>query len=101
MKTEWQINVDFQNARQQAQRLDDIANDIERGVVRRMEQTHDRIRTSWRGDNANLYLGKQSKVANEIRQTAAELHSIANDIRTIAQAVYEAEMRALAIIQQH
>ena len=73
MKTSGEIRFDFQNAMQQARKLDELADSIERRVV--------------------------GKLQGQIRQTARSLRSTAEDIRRIARRIYEAEMRALEIAQ--
>ena len=40
---------------------------------------------------------KEGQLQNDIEQTARALNEIADDIRRIAQRVYDAEMRAYAI----
>jgi uncharacterized protein YukE len=57
------------------------------------------LSASWKGDNAKAYIGKGSRLQENIRGTAGELRSIAAEIRTIAKRIYDAEMAALAIAE--
>lgn len=99
MKTSGEIRFDFQNAMQQARKLDELADSIERRVVGKLDETSQSVHAAWKGDSASRYLRKTGELQGQIRQTARSLRSTAEDIRRIARRIYEAEMRALEIAQ--
>ena len=101
MKTQWEIQMDFQNAMTQAQHLDGIADNIEYNVLRRLDQADAQIQVSWKGDNAQRYRSKQLQLRQNTAKTVAELRTIAGEIRSIAQSFYNTEMAALAAIDSH
>lgn len=99
MKCSSEIRFDFQNAMQQAQKLDELANDIDRRVANKLDETVQSVHAAWKGDSATLYIGKTQELRRQVQQTARTLRDTAEDIRRIARRIYEAEVRALEIAQ--
>lgn len=97
MKSSSEIRFDFQNAMEQAKKLDTLADNIERRVVNRLDETSQSVHAAWKGDSASRYLYKTQELQRQIRQTARTLRDTAQDIRRIARRIHEAEMRALEI----
>lgn len=100
MKSSREIHFDFQNAMDQAKRLDSLADSIDRRAAGKLEDAAQIVHTAWKGDSAARYIRKVQELHGQVRQTARELRDVAEDIRRIARRVYEAEMRALAIAQR-
>ena len=100
MKSSSEIRFDFQNAMEQARKLDSLADNIERRVSNKLEETAQNIHSAWKGDSATRYIGKDQVLQQQTRQTARTLRDTAEDIRRIARRIYEAEMRALEIAQR-
>lgn len=100
MKSGGEIRVDFQNAMRQAKSLEDLADDIDRRVVNRLDEGAQNVHAAWRGDSAARYIGKTQELQRQVRQTARTLRDTAGDIRKIARRIYEAEMRALEIARK-
>ena len=100
MRTSSEIYFDFTNARRQADRLDSLADKLSRQTVKGMEQTTQSASQAWTGDNGSKYVQKGADLKNQINETVTELRSVAADIRSAAQRVYNAEMEALRIAQQ-
>lgn len=100
MKSDNEIRIDFQNALEQARRLDSIADRLDRRVAGKLEETTQGIHAAWKSDSASLYLGKNQELQRQIRQTGKRLRAAAEEIRKIARQIYEAEMRALEIARQ-
>ena len=100
MKSSTQIRFDFENARQQADRLDELASDMERQVLRKMCDSGQQLRSAWTGESANRFVVKQSELQEKIRSTLCALREIADEIRRIAKRVYDAEMQAYYIASQ-
>ncbi|MBQ9991569.1 MAG: hypothetical protein IJP31_11635 [Lachnospiraceae bacterium] len=94
------IIFNFQKAKRQADELDQIASNISKMASSEFGETMQNIARNWKGEKANAYLAKGSILQEDMKSTAGFLHKIAAEIREIAQRIYEAEMRALAIAQE-
>ena len=70
---------------------------MRRVSIRWRQTSINNLSSAWTGANARLFLRKEGQLQNDIEQTARALNEIADDIRRIAQRVYDAEMRAYAI----
>lgn len=101
MKSQWEIEMDFENAKIQSLRLECIADDIERNVLRSLDRTDGQINANWKGTNAQLYRSKQLLLRDKATRTVQELRLIAQEIRRIAHNIYNTEMAALAIVKDH
>lgn len=97
MATRASIEFDFKQALSQADRIDEIADNLGNLAKVKFDGTMQNLAANWKGDNASLYLGKGERLQDNMSKTSGELHSIASDIRTVARRLYEAEMRALEI----
>lgn len=97
MASRSKIQFDFNQAKKQAGKIDDIADNLSGLSQKKLESAMQTLSVNWKGANASAYLAKGGRLQTEINKTALELHSIASDIRTIAQRVYDAEMEAVRI----
>lgn len=97
MKSEYQIKFDFENAKAQAARLEELAAWLSAEVAGAMDDNAQQLHAAWTGENATIYLRKQDELKEEIDCTANTLRAIASDIKSIARQIYNAEMAALAI----
>lgn len=97
MKSEYQIKFDWDNAKAQAARLEELAAWLSAEVVGAMDDNAQQLHAAWTGENATTYLRKQDELKEEINCTANTLRAIASDIKSIARQIYNAEMAALAI----
>ena len=97
MATREAIEFDFRKALGQSDKIDEIANQLNRLSGTEFESTMQNVSAGWKGENASLYLSKGSALQGKIGGTAKELYGVASDIRTIAKRIYDAEMAALAI----
>lgn len=100
MKNRNTIRLNFNRAKQQADRLEEIGNEIRRMANKDYEDTLNGISAAWKGENANAYLSKARNLQNNIIGTGDDLIAVANEIRRKAQRVYNAEMEALRIAEQ-
>ena len=100
MATRESIEFNFKQARRQADQLDNIADNLNGLAKDKLYDSMQTLSQNWRGENANAYLAKGNALQGEISSSASELHSIAADIRTIAQNIYNAEMEALRIAEE-
>lgn len=100
MKTRWEIEFDFEQARRRAAELEEIASDISQISRRDIENAKTDLAGAWKGESAQLFRQKTEKLQEDIRETAKELDAIAIAIREIAGKMYAAEMEALRIATQ-
>lgn len=94
------IEFDFHKAKAQADRLDAVADQLNRLSDHKFGGTMQHLSANWKGENASLYLSKGGKLQGQMNETARELHNIASDIRAVAERIYRAEMEALRIAEQ-
>lgn len=94
------IKIDFAAANAQAQRLEDIADEIRRMTNVRMKNTMDQMSANWKGGSASAYFAKAETLQSDILKTAVQLESVAKSIRSTARRIYEAEQTALRLAEQ-
>lgn len=101
-KSRWQIYMDLQKARNQADKLEEAARSI-RGESRRFETCRAEVRQAWEGDNAARFTNKMGMVSQDLEKIAKRLDETAGIIRRNAKRMYDAEMEAkrLAEIRSH
>ena len=95
--SEQTILMNFQEANRQAGRLEEIAADIMNVSDRDLEEEIRTISVSWKGENADAFVGKTNMIKDKTKKSAQDLQKIAKTIRTIAKNTYDAEMRATEI----
>lgn len=94
------IEFDFKKAKEQAEKLDEVAERLNRLSNKSFSATMQQLSSVWKGENATLYLDKGDSLQEKMNATARELQNIASDIRAVARRMYEAEMNALRIAQE-
>lgn len=94
------IKIDFAAANAQAQRLEEVAEEIRRMANDRMKNTMAQMSANWKGDSAAAYFAKAEKLQSDILKTAGNLESIARSIRSTARRIYDAEREALRLAEQ-
>lgn len=99
MISEATIMMNYTRAKQQADRLNEIASKVERLSTENMQRTLQGVSSDWKGDNASAFLNKGNKLQGDLRATAGEIRNAATALRTSAKRIYDAEMAALAIAQ--
>lgn len=97
--TQNEILFDYSQAIKQASKLDEIARKLDRLASDKMENTVGSLRSAWQSDSSQQYYNKVGKVQGDMRATAGKIKTIAQSIRTTADAVKRAEQRALEIAQ--
>ena len=100
MKTAWQIEFDFGQARQQAGQLEEIAQRLTALANNRVRSAQEELPSYWTGRCADLFRNKQEELRSNLLSTARVLQEQAVTIRTIARRLYEAERAALEIAQR-
>jgi len=93
------IIMNFKSAMAQADKLDTIADRLNKLNNSEFEQILNSINANWKGECASKYLHKGDKLQEYMTDTSGSLHDIAEEIRNIARRIYNAEMAALAIAE--
>lgn len=99
MVTQSTIEFDFQRAKQQADNLENLVQELKKLSTQSFEGTITDISSSWKGENSNAYLKKSRRLQNDMNVTTDSLVGVVSDIREIARKIYQAEMSALEIIE--
>lgn len=100
MADRYTIEFDFQKALTQAERLEEIGQGLNTLADTRLYNILQDVSANWKGENASSYLNKGSVLQNRITNTGTSLKSIAEEIRSMARRIYEAEMRNLEIAEE-
>ena len=94
------IKISFSQAKAQANAIAEIAENMRALAECEFSETIQQISTAWSGESARAYIAKAEKAKCKILTTAKTLAAVADEIRTEAKQIYDAEMRALEIAQQ-
>lgn len=91
------IEFDFNMAIRQANRLSEIAADIEKLSDKKIASTMRDVSYNWTGTNAGQFIAKGNAVKSAVNITAGNLEKTALNIKTIARQIYQTELRAKEI----
>ena len=86
------IKMNYREAMRQADRLSFAADRMEREGVYRMGEVISRMRSDWKGENADMYLQKCVLMQEKTKKTVKKVRDAAGAIREIAQNTYDTEM---------
>lgn len=89
--------MNFQKALGQADKLEELADQILSEVNGAQGERIRNLSGCWKGDNAERYQEKGCELLSKTEKRAEMLKEAANSIRTIARTTYRAEMRALEL----
>lgn len=98
MVTRESIEIDFQQAMSQADKIDGIALQLSNISDNKIGGSLQQLAAGWKGDNAKAYIGKGNILKSNINTSANELAEIADAIREAARRIYAAEMAAISIV---
>lgn len=94
------IELNFQQAKQQAAKLESLAIKLENLAKKDLDGTLQQLSEAWKGESASAYMQKGQRLEEKIVQTAKELKKTAQTIRSTAKRTYNAEMRARELARQ-
>lgn len=94
------IELNFRMAKQQADQLENLALQLDRLASSQFSGTMQVLSANWKGENANAFLQKGSRLENDMRQTAKNMQKAAVQIRTAAKKIYDAEMYAKRLAEK-
>ncbi len=98
-KTMHTIEMEFQNARRQADELEQISKSLSMLADSSFQSCMAGIAAAWKGENAAAFCKKGNLVGNNVKNTAQDLKHVAETIREIAQNTYNAEKQNYEIAQ--
>ena len=98
-KTMHTIEMEFQNARRQADELEQISKSLSLLADSSFQSCLAGIAAAWKGENAAAFCKKGNLVGNNVKNTAQDLKHVAETIREIAQNTYNAEKQNYEIAQ--
>lgn len=98
--TRSEIIFNYRQAIKQAEKLERIASKLDKLGKDKMGSTIGTLKTAWQSDSSPQYYGKAAAVQNEVIVTAKNVRQIASAIRTTAEAIKQAELRALEIARK-
>ena len=100
MKSLFSIEFDFQQAIKRAEELEDIAADMKKLANEDLVSSLQSLSTAWKGEAANAYLTKGSRLKEKILKSSKDLNKTATTIRNVAKRTYNAEMAAYRIAME-
>ena len=98
-KTMHTIEMEFQNARRQADELEQISKSLSMLADSSFQSCLAGIAAAWKGENAAAFCKKGNLVGNNVKNTAQDLKHVAETIREIVQNTYNAEKQNYEIAQ--
>ena len=97
MATRETIEINFMQAMRQADRIEALADDLNKVSGEKFGGSLQNLAGIWKGENASRYITKGSVLQGKMSGTAGSLRAVASDIRTAAKRLYDAEMASLSI----
>ena len=94
MKSKQKIYMDFRRAKEAAERLDGVAENLLRSADSEMQTVMDNLSAAWKCTASSAFRSKEEQMKTNIKQSATALRTLADKIRNDAYRIYQAEMRA-------
>lgn len=94
------ILFEFKKAKCQAQRLEEIANEMIKLADNKYESSLYQLNNCWTGENSEEYQKKARILQEQMRNASMDLKNTATSLRQIATNIYHAEMRALELVKR-
>ncbi len=88
------ISVDFEAAKREAAQLEELASELERLLQGSYQHVLQELSWGWKGESADAYRRKAEALQGQIGRTAQDIRTVARNVRSSAQKIYEAQMRA-------
>lgn len=99
-RSDAEIRYDYQKAKEYADKLCELANEIKQIANGTYENTLNEISANWQGDSSNVFKNKAGKIKNDILKTANDIDRAAEKILATALSLYRAEMQAKEIAEK-
>ena len=93
MKSKQKIIMDFKRAKEAAAKLDGVADELTRTADGELQPAMDEL-SAWECTASNTFRSKEEQLRSNIKQQVSALRTLADNIRSDAYRIYQAEMRA-------
>ena len=80
-----QMETDLHMAMMKAEQLEEISAKLSDLADRQLGSTMQNLSYGWKGENAGAYLGKGAKLQKRIKDSAKDLRSAAEELRSTAK----------------
>lgn len=100
MASEYSITFNYNKAVKQAGELEEIAQEIRKVANDKMETSIQTVDKNWDGATSKKFVTKSKQLKSKVVDSADDIEKIASTIKTMAKAIYDAEMEALRIAQE-
>lgn len=97
MASEQTIEFNYRQALDQANRLTEISNNIRKVANDKLESNIEKVNKDWDGINSKKFIDKGNLIKDKIVDSADDINLIAESIRKMAKAIYDAEMENIRI----
>lgn len=91
------IEFDYNKTIELANKLDGIADRLDRLKNNQLNNANESVKGSWKGESANSFNRKYADMPNTVGMTGNTVRQTANNVRTIANAFKKAEEDNVAI----
>ena len=91
------IEMNFAEARRQAEELEQIAGSLNTLLNSSFQPCLRGIAAGWKGENAQVFCKKGAAVGENIAKSAQDLARVAETIRQMAENTYRAEKKVLEL----
>lgn len=99
-KSQHEIDIDYERAIEQAERLEEVARNMYDISNKKLEESLQTISNNWKGESAGKFGKKGIVLQGNIRNSSREIEDIANEIRRIAKAMKRADEAAMRIAEE-
>lgn len=91
------INFNYNKAMAKAAELDAAAAKLDSDGVQELESISGSIKKDWEGKSSGEYIAKCNKEKQNLAQLVSDMKKTASAMRTMAENIKQAELKALAI----
>lgn len=91
------IQLNYRRAINQANKLENLADELRRIAKNNLDSTISDLSNNWKGESASAFLQKAQKAYEDILKNADQLDKTASVIKRSAENVRNSELRALEI----
>ena len=99
-RSDAEIRYDYQIAKEYADRLTELANEIKQIANSRYTDSINQISLKWQGESANVFKSKAEKVKSDMLKTANDIDQAAEKLMSTAVNLYRTEMTAKEIAEK-
>lgn len=97
MKEKYEIYMDFKRAKEAANELDEIADQMNQVANRKLTAAMDETASAWECDAERIFGEKTEQIRANVNHNIQTAKNLADRIRSDARRMYEAELKAYEI----